>query len=412
MGKEKCIGANRNIGGLKNAVGYRGFSQHWDKGKEKEKLLVTVESSLGSVQKIENIATVEEVPKGKLSRKRLWRHYKRYLCCYAMLFVVVCAVGFPILFLVIFPAVAQRLVDSADLPIRSSMIMDPTNGSVIYSLIASLKVPKPFTVKLMPITLSLFRPETEPNIIPYVNVSLPEMKLKGNASVAITNQTATILDKSQFIDFLANAVYSEEFTLAARGETDAYLGKLKAHIHFNKAIKLKGLNMLNRFVINSARVLLPPEEDGTNLEGSFTIPNASIVTFELGNVTLNLKVGDLILGNATMENVLLKPGNNSISARGIIDLKTTIKNIGPIVTAEADALKAGNIEVSASGNQTIFNGQHIDYFEDVLNNLTLTAQMPIASILLDSLGGLLGGGGIYWEGLSKSEETEYNRNGH
>jgi hypothetical protein len=120
------------------------------------------------------------------------------------------------------------------------MIMDPTDGSIVYSLVASLKVPKPFTVKLMPITLSLFRPETEPDIIPYIKVNLPEMKLKGNATVTVTNQTATILDKTQFIDFLANAVYSEEFTLAARGETDAYLGKLKAHIHLNKAIKLKG----------------------------------------------------------------------------------------------------------------------------------------------------------------------------
>ena len=56
----------------------------------------------------------------------------------------------------------------------------------------------------------------------------------------------------------------------------------------------------------------------------------------------------------------------------------------------------------ASGNQTIFNGQHIDYFEDVLYNLTLAAQIPIASILLDSLGGLLGEGQITIQNLLNS----------
>src|ERR1700761_5154847 len=97
MGKEEYIGANRTFDGPNIAMSGRGdFSRDWEKGKEKA--LATSDTNSGSVQKIENIAVVEEVPKAKLSRrKRLWRHYKRYWCCYAILFVVACAVGFPIL---------------------------------------------------------------------------------------------------------------------------------------------------------------------------------------------------------------------------------------------------------------------------------------------------------------------------
>ena len=54
--------------------------------------------------------------------------------------------------------------------------------------------------------------------------------------------------------------------------------------------------------------------------------------------------------------------------------------------------RTGQREREGKGFGSDLVGQYIDYFEDFLNNLTLTAQMPIALILLDSLGGLLGGG--------------------
>jgi hypothetical protein len=143
-------------------------------------------------------------------------------------------------FLVIFPAIAQRVVDNANLPIWSARIRHPTPSTVEYSLIASLKVPPPLTVKLDPITLSLFVNDNTSNIVPYVNVDLPEYHLHGNTTVAITNQTAAILNKDIFESFLHNAVYSEYFTLSAAGVTNAFLGKLKAHIRLDKSIVLAG----------------------------------------------------------------------------------------------------------------------------------------------------------------------------
>jgi hypothetical protein len=108
-------------------------------------------------------------------------------------------------------------------------------------------------------------------------------------------------------------------------------------------------------------------------------------------VTLNLIVGGLILGNATMLNVLLEPGNNTVAARGIVDLELVIEHLPQIIESQASALQSGNLEISASGNSTIYDGQHIEYYEDILSNLTLTAQVPILTLLFDTLKGLLGG---------------------
>ncbi|OBT43684.1 hypothetical protein VE00_05562 [Pseudogymnoascus sp. WSF 3629] len=352
--------------------------------------------SMGSVQQIENAGVMDENSHPAKKRgcfARFWAHYKRHWCFYGLGGVIFLAIFLLIFFLIVFPAIAQRMVNDASLPIYSASITNPTPDSVQYSLFAGLNVPKPFTVKLKPIALNLLVDQNPPNRNPYITVQLPEQNLKGNASITVTNQTTKILDKEIFGTFLHSAVYQETFILSASGATDAYVGKLKAHISLDKKVELKGLNKLKGFGIASARAVLPAEADGTNLIAELTIPNASLVSFELGNVTLNIIVGGILLGNATMKNVYLVPGNNTVSARGVVNLKTAIMNLPAILSSQVGALTSGNIEMSASGNSTIYNGQHIEYYEKVLNALVLTTQFPLLSILMDSLQGVLGGGG-------------------
>jgi hypothetical protein len=140
---------------------------------------------------------------------------------------------------VVFPAIAQRLVDNASLPIYSASITNPTPSSVVYSLSSSLKIPAGLTVDLKPITLSLFTNDSGPSD-PYVKVNLPEYHLKGETKINITRQTVDILNQDRFEDFMESAVVSKKFTLSASGATTAYLGALKAPIKLNKEVKLTG----------------------------------------------------------------------------------------------------------------------------------------------------------------------------
>ena len=132
------------------------------------------------------------------------------------------------------------MVESTSLPIHSVRIMKPTPNSTVLSLKASLKIPPPFKVRLEPLTLQLYRPETKPDIKPYVNFQLAEQYVKGNTTIEIVNQTVEIADKEQFVEFLRSAVVNEKFTLAARGETTAHLGALKAKVKLDKEIELNG----------------------------------------------------------------------------------------------------------------------------------------------------------------------------
>lgn len=97
----------------------------------------------------------------------------------------------------------------------------------------------------------------------------------------------------------------------------------------------------------------------------------------------------LIIGQATILNVILKPGNNTVAMRGRMEIATVLENLSEILAAQMDALMDGELELSASGNSTIYNGVHIKYYEQVLNNLTILTRVPILEILGGTLQGLL-----------------------
>jgi hypothetical protein len=145
----------------------------------------------------------------------------------------------PASFLAIIPAIMQRIVDTTDLPVHAATIMRPTAGGVQFSLDASFKVPPGITVGLKPFTIGLFN-EGGNSSNPYLKLSLPEIKLKGNTTISVANQETQILDLAQFTDFIGTYVKSEEFTISESASTNAFLGALNVPIKLNKNIKMKG----------------------------------------------------------------------------------------------------------------------------------------------------------------------------
>lgn len=90
-------------------------------------------------------------------------------------------------------------------------------------------------------------------------------------------------------------------------------------------------------------------------------------------MTVDLKSQDLVLGQATILNVVLKPGNNTVSLRGNLDIDKVLDNFSDIVESQRDALQNGELELTATGNSTTYNGVHIPYYETILKGLDLTA---------------------------------------
>ncbi|KAF9891854.1 hypothetical protein FE257_003339 [Aspergillus nanangensis] len=342
------------------------------------------------IEHVETLDGSEEKPgRVRAANRKVKRHLRRFWCCYLIGGIVFLAIFLPIFFIYIIPAIAQRIVDDTDLPVYGANIVDPTPDTITFSLDTALTVPKGLKVRTDPLALHLFNRDVKP-MKPYLQVNLASYTLDGHTDMHVTQADTKIEDEDEFVKTLSNAVYSRNFTMSAQGKTLAHLGALKAGLTLDKDVELAGLDKLRGFSIPSARLLIPAEDDGTNLRGQAILPNHSIVTFALGNVTLNLKSKDLVIGQALIQNVVLHPGNNTLDLSGHLDIKTVLDNLGTILENNKDALPQGNIELSASGNQTVYHGKHIPYFERVLNNLTITTSMPIMKLLLDTVQGLLG----------------------
>lgn len=339
---------------------------------------------------------IEDVDKSNLvdpaarntKKQRLRRHCMRYWICYLLANILLLAILLPILFLVIFPAIAQELVKKQELVLWEASLLQPAPDMMTFELLSTITVPKPFTVVLDPLNMSLFVRDSDEQA-PYAFLQLPKNELHGNATIKVEPQRTRIVNQAQWLHFLNESVYSEALTLAAKGKTTGHFGKLKASLTLDKDIRIKGLNKLQGFEVASAQLLLPPDQAGNNLLSTLTIPNYSPVTFDLGNQTFNLMIGNLTAGEATIYDLTLVPGNNTKTLIGSLDFGVVIANIEYILNASSEAIAAGNLRLFTTGKSTIYQGQHIPYYEEILGGLTLQADIPITNLLIGTLGGYL-----------------------
>lgn len=148
------------------------------------------------------------------------------------------------------------------------------------------------------------------------------------------------------------------------------------------------MNKFDGFSIADSTLILPAQDDGTNLIANLTLPNPTALSFEVGTITLDLKSGDtdLIIGNATVDNVTLRPGNNTFPLKGVLDLKTIISNLTEVISSQSSSLLNGNLALTAMTRTIVTNGTLIPYYTNVLGQLPLVANVGIGDVLKNTLG--------------------------
>lgn len=146
------------------------------------------------------------------------------------------------------------------------------------------------------------------------------------------------------------------------------------------------LDSFTAFSISNSTILLPASSDGTNFIGNATLPNPSVLTIEIGTIILDIYSGKLLIGNATLEGLTLKPGNNTNPIRGVLDLKKIISNLGE---SQASALMTGSIALTTITRSVLWNGTEVPYYTKVMQKLTLTANVGLVSTLKNTLHNLL-----------------------
>jgi hypothetical protein len=163
-------------------------------------------------------------------------------------------------------------------------------------------------------------------------------------------------------------------------------------VDLDRTIKVPGLNYLKGFGILDMQFTIPAAAGEHNMKGHLNIPNSGVLTLGLGNVTFGVMAGDLKLGEVTVNNLDMKPGNNTLPFEGDFYFDQLVPNLSSILDTQGGALAEGVIQLNATGVTTHYNGQRIGYIEGVLNEKYIPFSIPVTKLLLDVLSGVLAGG--------------------
>lgn len=291
-------------------------------------------------------------------------------------------------FKVIIPAIVEDILKKQALPIKEGAVKAFRPDALSLSLETELSSPLP--VKLGALTLALYKKDGK-NFFPFSHISFPPQQVSKNTVMKIENQVDKIENRTELVKWLNDVFDNDEVTLAVRGRPDLKLASLKYKPHLDKVITLPGLRGLEGFSLEKIDLSLPPASKGVTFKGRVMLPNWGRLTLDLGNLTFNVFLGDLNVGELLLKKVLLPPGNTTLDAEGKLELRTIISNLGQVLSSQSKALGKGQIEIGVQTKQVEYNGKRIPYIEDLLNPKRLTAPIPILTLLSSALNGFVGG---------------------
>ena len=132
--------------------------------------------------------------------------------------------------------------------------------------------------------------------------------------------------------------------------------------------------------------------------GTVNIPNGSVMSLSMGNVTFNNYIANgtgnrnsMFVGTTTLTNLTLVPGNNTVPMRSTV-------NQSLILTQIMESHRNGMLPIDIVGNSSVYEGQHLVYFEKALSSVTQRVTMDVGKALmaigLNTSALASGGGGL------------------
>lgn len=98
------------------------------------------------------------------------------------------------------------------------------------------------------------------------------------------------------------------------------------------------------------------------------------MTLDLGNVTMNLGVASKPIGYALLPDLVLKPGNNTVSMQARVDQSALISMI-------LSTYKNGILPLEIVGNSSVKGTQHLSYYEEAIKANTIKLDLNAAPAL-------------------------------
>lgn len=259
------------------------------------------------------------------------------------------------------------MIDEADLPIINAHLDVASETELHVSFSTIFKIPDGFASHMDAFNLSMYNADSDSadSFYPYTAVPVPAHALKGATTIAI-NATAPVLNATELSKWLNTTFYAPSSQVSFRGHTTIRIGALHFPVSIRKTIPVNGLNKLAGLHLDSI------QRSGSVLNGTLTLPNPSQVAIGLGTLVFNASLvgSTAVVGNITLANAMLAPGNNTLPFQGLLD-----------VDDEEEILDAagpdGTVEMALRGHLCLVDGEDITYVESVLDSALMYISVPV-----------------------------------
>ncbi|PNS15937.1 hypothetical protein CAC42_4338 [Sphaceloma murrayae] len=301
----------------------------------------------------------------------LKRHCARFWWIYVIAFIIaVLAVVLPLIF-VAYPRIAQNGINNARLVPSAQILRNPAPGAADLTLDSFLLTDSSLHPDLDSFDASFY---LEGRQEPFITATIPAIKAE-NGTVARIQQRIQITNLAEFTRYTGTLLSAQNFVVYLKGRGGLKQGALpKTNVNYDQRITLSGLNSLQGLEITYFRL----GEDlpyGSNAFGNVTIPNPSVTSASFGDVTLDLFVDGNPIGNTTVPDLNLAPGNNSYP------LYATVNTTAIAGVLQSPRYRCGVINLEIRGNQSVFDGAVIPYFTQPLQSSTQRTMFNLTDTL-------------------------------
>ncbi|OIW35653.1 hypothetical protein CONLIGDRAFT_66848 [Coniochaeta ligniaria NRRL 30616] len=301
------------------------------------------------------------------------RHCLRFWWAYLIAFVCIVILVVCLIIFVGVPKIAQNKVNDATLEIDSIVASNTQSDNFTMSINSTIRLSSSTSATIDAFEGVMYLEDYLPHE-PFLSLAFPQTT-GDSFQVVNISQFTPITDMEGMTRFNTWLLLNDSIRVTVEGDTNIHVkGLSRAYpINFKKTVTLKGLQNFNGTTLPYSNVSLTADENGDNFHAITTVPNRSVVTFELGNVSFTSYLLGQEVGTTYMDNMVLRPGLNNF---------TTHANISQSAVLNALQMKpycdqGGLLPFQLTGKDVVNNGQHLPYYAHALGAANQTIDIPI-----------------------------------
>ncbi|PKS06539.1 hypothetical protein jhhlp_007287 [Lomentospora prolificans] len=298
-------------------------------------------------------------------------HCKRFWWAYLAGFIVVAVLVVVLVIFVGVPKIAQKKLDEAELTIDSIIISSTEPKQYNMAVNSTIRTDGKTHATIAPFTGVMYLEDLEPHT-PFASVEFPETTSE-KLQVVNVSQIVEVTNMDAFTTFNTWLLANETLRMTIEGDTSVKVKGISKNfgVTFKKTVDLKGLNGFHGLKVTDANVDIATTKK--NFNGTVDIPNASILTIEIGNATFTNMLNGEEIGTVYMDNLILYPGINNVSIYADVEQ-------APVLDAMTSGPHCddGIIPFEMKGKDVTSNGEELEYFAGALRALTQTVEIPLS----------------------------------